>query len=371
MRFKTTLLVLSIGLWLALGCSTTPEVRVWQPWTKVSGEVNTIGDIQVSVDYESNPFPGSNVLKESNVESVLEELLLRRGYNVSNDPTTSMRLLASLHTTRRDHLQTGYQYRPRYSAKYLQGSVIATHSVGVTIATIISSLDIKRGPQALTDIHTREGYTHTLGIMISDGNNILWKGESTWDSVDPDIQSHFIPSVQLLFSSLPANPEVLPKVREVNPDKGFDFFLLNCWNRWFSCPALPYRIVFTRPTQGGAVSNRASSPFITTSDIQNEEAFAAYVDLLNTSEFALPKGNSKYNYPLDDVLWKKVQLGGVYDIEGKGITKILIDLEGYSGGYEVRKCRIPSSEEWTEYVEKKAEWESALGELFSFWEEGT
>ncbi len=360
--------LIAVILVLTIGCTPiTPEVRIWQPWTRIGGEINSVCDLSVSVEIESNILPADNSLLVQNVQSQIENLLHRRGFTISNDLNNPRNFRASIHTVRRDQLRTGYHYRPKYTVSYIQGSSSTTSSAGVAIATILSSLDIKRTVQTYTDIHTSEGYTHTLALGIFESEDLIWQGESSWDSDSPDVRDQLVSALQLLLSSLPSSENVVPEVKAVIRNKAKNFYDVYCAKRWFSCPALPYRIAFSPPSQWKETWKGEYSQ-LNYSGIENSEAMSAYVDLLSTSEYALPRGRTKYDQPLNDLLWSKVQVGGSYDIDGLGVTNIIIDLKGYTWGYGVTKCRIADAKEWEKFEKRQDDWEGALKEFFNFYE---
>jgi len=168
--------------------------------------------------------------------------------------------------------------RATYRISYAKTDISTTTSTGVAIASLLSSLDIKKDVQVVSDVHTVEAYTHTISIEIVDSyGSQLWKGESTWDTESPDINTALIPAVQMLFSSLPNDPSIRSKVRGIQEGKGENYLEAYCMKTWFSCPAIPFRIAFTPPS-GWAMSSGRTLSKISMGDVQDEVAMEAYLE---------------------------------------------------------------------------------------------
>jgi hypothetical protein len=368
-RYSTAVLT-AIALLVLGGCAppNTPSVRVWQPWTRVLGNTPELGTINVSADYSSEILPGSNGLVTLELERTISDLLERRGFSAHSGDNLEYKLSAKLKTKRRDHIRTGYFSRTSYRMDFTTGSSSTKTSSGVAIASLLSAIEFKKDERAISDVHTVEAYTHTLSLEIgNDSREVVWIGESTWDSESPDIRHHLVPALQILLSSLPSDPDLLPNARTVQEGKGMNFFEAHCAKKWFSCPAIPYRIAFSQPESWGIASARTSNR-LAMGGIRDEIAMEAYYDLLQTADFALPRGSTDYSHPLDDVLWKRVQIGGEYMLTSGTKVRVLIDLVAHAWGYEVTKCRVAKDKEWILHTEKITKWKMALEEYFDFWE---
>ncbi|NVM04185.1 MAG: hypothetical protein HWN67_17770, partial [Candidatus Helarchaeota archaeon] len=100
---------------------------------------------------------------------------------------------------------------------------------------------------------------------------------------------------------------------------------------------------------------------------------AAYVDLIQTAEYAFPSG--AYNadimkYEIEDPLkvsiWRKVQLGGRYYLEPDEMpVNILINLTGKRDGYIVEKCWIAQEEEFLAFEENLKEFQKILRNYYN------
>ncbi len=169
-----------------------------------------------------------------------------------------------------------------------------------------------------------------------------------------------IPALQILLSWLPNDNTTFPKVREVKEDKMHNYYNLNCKGKSFSCPALPYRIAFGY-NLGFNMNQNVRSP----GSVYDPKAYDAYLDLLQTAEYALPLGDDDYSFPLDEKLWSDVEIGGKYIIGmNKRPTNILIKLSGEERGYKIEKCWIASDEEYRNFESRLFSWQSALKEYY-------
>lgn len=374
MRISVRHMMWAVGVLLLVGCSSTPRVQVWQPWTRVNGEIGDVEDLIVDVRYESGVLPGSYGLLEDELGLNVVSLLQRRGIGVESQETGTSSMKISVVSTRRDRIRTGYETQVRYSVRYLGASSRTTTSTGVAIAALLSSLAVSKEEQAFQYINTMEGYTHTVAAEIfSSSGSAIWKGEASWDSSSPDVRQHFVTALQLLFTTLPSDSNVHPHVHAVAEEKGNNYLEINCIKRWFTCPALPYNIAFSNPHRWATSSTDA---VLSSSSrcVKDEVALDAYLDLIQTAEYAVP-GNTgmtfgrgvEYDDPLDTELWKKVQLGGVYDLAGYGSARILVDLKGYLWGYQIQSCRIADDEEWAKHLELKGKWEEALADYYNYY----
>jgi hypothetical protein len=104
--------------------------------------------------------------------------------------------------------------------------------------------------------------------------------------------------------------------------------------------------------------------------IKNNNILEACVDLIKTSEIALPIGGfADYSNPLNPHLWGKLQLGGQYLLgPSKKQTNILMELSGNRDGYNVNSCEIASDKEFKEYNNQLEEWRKSLETFYNFYE---
>lgn len=240
----------------------------------------------------------------------------------------------------------------------------ATSGLGVSIARTISALSSRSTTVGTQSAEQILSYTHTIAIEISSKDGLaLWKGESTWDTGDLNILIGIIPALQLILSDLPSDRSVRPEVPEVKDTHINNYFRLMCKDAWFTCPALPYRIYFAEHSQSIAGPKAPVG-------INNPNALAAYVDLVQTAEYALPGGDEKaWKNPLELSLWKNVTLGGQYFLgPDKKAVNIIIELTGKSDGYYIEKCKIADDKEYSDFNLRLRMWREALYYYYDVYE---
>jgi hypothetical protein len=124
------------------------------------------------------------------------------------------------------------------------------------------------------------------------------------------------------------------------------------WLHRFSCPALPYPILVS-PRRLGQRDGRA---------------LVAYLDLMESAEYALPTGGS-FRDPLNRDIWSDVLIGGTYTLSpSMEEVHVLVDLRGQERGYLVERCWIADAEEFAEFRGRLREWQRALSEYYDVYE---
>jgi hypothetical protein len=229
--------------------------------------------------------------------------------------------------------------------------------LGVSAARAVaaaSNLPVSRMLQVSRQVTS---YIHIISMEIHDKDaELVWEGESTWDSPDLSMLPELLPTLQLILSALPSDPECRPEIAEVDSSHAFNYFKLECDNRWFSCPGLPYKIAFKTPLEG--FTNLPSC-------IKGGNALAAFVDLMQTAEYALPDGGRDWRNPLDPSLWGKVILGGQYLLgPARKPLNVLIKLSGKSSGYFIDKCWIASEADYRDFQQNLSKWQKVIQEYY-------
>jgi hypothetical protein len=173
--------------------------------------------------------------------------------------------------------------------------------------------------------------------------------------------------LQVLFSQLPYDPGHLPNVPAIKVGKEASFYRTYCEGGWFACPALPSRIAFDPlPADIDYLLSDGPSPLGRT---REPKALAAYLDLIQTAEFALPLGSDDYSDPLARKLWSKARLGGQYELKPSGaVVNVLITLKGRTNGYLVDECYLATNQEYREFMSNLNAWQDAIREYFDFYE---
>ncbi|MBD3404274.1 hypothetical protein GF420_15400 [candidate division GN15 bacterium] len=372
MRYIVLLLT---GLILS-GCGPTiPHEIAWRPWTRSleSDAAPTPGmSLSVHVNGESLPLLGSEVLLQNRIKGGVSELLVRRGYAIA-DSSVDLIVSVAYKTERFRELEvSSYHSSVALSDLYAataSGSGSASvsgdygsGSAGVAIASTVARLLSIKSDVSSQTTRERTKYVHTLAIdMSSKDGQALWKGESTWATRTPDISGDIIGVSQLLLSELPADTSIIPRVPELKSSHFTNFLAEFCVNNYFSCPALPYRIYFPVSLYGWGTRIQWSS----VEYIKDPRALAAFVDLVQTAEYALPTGGKEYEDPVDFELWERARLGGKYYLgEAHEPVYVIVDLYGTSTAYRVSSCRVVSQEEFSGFEEQLADWRQQIIQYF-------
>ncbi len=367
---KYLLTALFIYLLLIVGCATVPSYRVPQPWIrslKSSQPIDPTKSIKIEVAGVTSPLLGNEQLTSEKLRSTLTQLIKRRGFTIATGDYDYLVKL-SYKTDRADKME----FSSSISTANTQSSMIssqtgagATSGLGVSIARAIGLLSSSSSTVAAQSTEQMLSYTHTIAIEICgrDGG-LLWKGESTWDSEELNLISRIIPAMQLILSDLPSDKTVRPEIPEVKETHVSNYYRLECYDFWFTCPALPYRIVFSDNNSRNSVDKLL--PISIPSGVSDLKAFAGYVDLIQTAEYALPEGDeSSWADPLKVSLWEKVTLGGQYLLgTQKNPISILISLIGKKDGYYIHECKIATDNEYAEYNKKLVNWRQALSNYY-------
>jgi hypothetical protein len=346
-----------------VGCATVPKIRVWRPWTRVFSSTENIqpgARIAIRISGHTIPLMGNEDLLIDRISEKTKYLLERRGFIIDN-ALYEYRLVLMYETKREDKTMVSSSISSLSRAAltyYLLRGSRKSHSLGVSIAQDISALLISTYGYEKS-VTNEESYCHTICVEIyNSSDDLIWKGESNWDSRNIDILSDMIPGLQLIFSDLPSNPSIIPEVPEVKPSHILNYYKLNVINSWFACPALPYRISFG---QNVDLSTDTPPP-----NVSDPNAFAAFMDLIQTAEYALPTGGNVGDDPLRESLWKKVMLGHQYLLgPDKKPINILIKLHGAQDGYYVSKCWIASDKEFVNFQKELLNWKIALEEYYN------
>ena len=349
-----------------VGCATVPSLRIPQPWIRSLRSTQTIDPIagvRVEVSGTSTPLLGNEQLTADRIRERLTYLLKRRGFSIeSNSPECTVQL--SYKTERSDKFRFSSEVTstniPIYAIATSSGAG-ATSGLGVSIARAISALASRSTTVSKQTAEQMLSYTHTISIELRKRQeHILWKGESTWDSDELNLIREIVPAIQLILSDLPSSQATRPEVSEVKSTHVLNYYKLECEGMWFTCPALPYRILFKEKE----ISSEAATSV--PSNIENPHALAAYVDLIQTAEYALPAGDEKdWKDPIQASLWKRVTLGGQYLL---GVSRkpanILIKLTGRADGYYIDECRVASDKEFSMFSTQFSKWKQALQEYY-------
>lgn len=365
-RVPFVLLVVSSFL---LGCgATVPHQTAWRPWSRITGinePVSVGATVATVVSGKTKPLIGDDSLLAVELEGLLDDLLQRRGF-VIDDSLAETSFQLSYETREVEHLNASFS-QSSLSAGSLasysySGSGVGsstgwgvTTAVGISIAETVAKLSIASRSQQYQSFEKYTGYKHTLALEINDiDGHTIWKAESSWESSTPDIRGKIVTVYQTILSQLPRDESIIPRVRSVKNSHFHNYFDQYCAHRDFNCPALPYQIYFD---------------WIGLGVVQDAYALAAYVDLFQTAENALPTGTKKYQNPTDIKLWTNAMLSGVYYLgDSEQTVTLFIELKGSSYGYRVEGCYIGDDKDIAQYREKEKRWHAALSQYFDMYE---
>jgi hypothetical protein len=345
-----------------------PEIEVWRPWTRVlnkSAGITETGSFTIKVRGDTPALLGSEELLEHHIANSISYLLSRRGFDsTASDADYAVRAFYKSERVEVDPAMiAGYQQNTSTVVFSINDEFGGTSGLGVRVARTVGA----RSTITISSIGVGARFSHKVSLEIYDrSGQLLWKGESTWDSSQLEIRRRLLSALQLLLSDLPFEEGTHPHVKTVKSTHADEYFEISCLGGWFACPALPYRIRFEekeaslKPGAGEAkVPDR----------IRDREALDAYVDLIRTAELALPTGKKDHTNPLEPDLWKKVRLGGTYILEPSGRkVNVLIDLKGTAECYVVDKCRLVTDGDFAGYERSLEAWRKRLEHFFDFYE---
>lgn len=316
--------------------------------------------LEITVDGQTVPLLGAEDLTQLKIKNELTRLILRRGFQVS-DSGNQYGLNLTYKTDRNDKLRASSFSSSSNASQMWTGSSSgagATTGLGIAVARVVGAMSATSATRSSSFIGEEISYTHTVAIEITEpGHGLIWKGEAVWESPELDILRRITPSLQVVLSELPSNSKTVPEVSEVKLSHAPNYYKLECEDTWFSCPALPYWIELR---QVGDYPGEVSQCF------RDSAAMAAFVDLIQTAEFAVPQGNRRdLRDPLLLELWSKALLGGEYLLmPSKRKVRVLVRLEAHTGGYYANKCWVANDVDWADFQSQLANWKKSLQEYY-------
>lgn len=356
MRIRFYINLIAIALFIA-GCSVTPRIELYRPWNRSfsSKEILPGTTVNLSVNGITNALISDEILYKNEIKNTLSKLLVRKGYTVA-DSNTFYNLSFNYKTERFDktmQLTSAYSSTSKYYNSpnssaltvLIANLIIGQNQTNTAVATLVSS--------------TETYFTHTISIKLTDrSNNTIYIGESTWDTQRLDMLAELTSSLQILLSNFPSDLSIIPRANKIKKDSEINYYSVNCSNYWYSCPVLPYKIVFPTLYQPRLPSS-----------VQNPEALEAYIDLIQTAENALPTGDDDYSNPLDTRLWRRSILGGKYFLGNDNTpVNLMIELDRRVDGYMISKCKLVSDSEYATFESKLFKWKEALKKYYDFYE---
>ena len=359
----STRLALFIGLLIILavgGCRPPVLQPVWRPWTRTIGNSQDVrpGRFTISTEGKELTLVGAAEASEAVLSDLTTSMLERRGFTaVGENPDYQIRL--SFRTEARDAVVSSSFVQTRSSSSSVMaargaaaGASSGGSALGVAIAALVGATGSASQSTVAQNTDTETRYHHALALEIlgRDGNT-LWKGDAAWWSRNLDILDEALLPLQLLVADLPNSGTVKPEIPRVRSTRIKTFYRLYCDGRWFSSPAVPYRVRFDSYS----------------SKVNNQEAYMAYLDVLERSEQVVPIGEDDYSDVTDRDLWDDLQLGGEYLLGPiREPVKVILTLEkNNQGGYDVDRARIATEGEYAAFLDRLERWRAALAEYYS------
>jgi len=360
---KMELSIIVFFVMIFCSCESAPPVKpvAWTRTLTAQQEIKAGTVISLDINGITEPISGDDKLVAQRLEEYVSDLLSRRGYNISSS-NFDYKCIISYKTSMGSRISFSTQSSTYTSSRFstsignIAGSLLFNDSITTTT----------------TDVYETAAFVHTISVNIYRNDNLIWSGNSAWESSDLNILSHSYMVFKKLFIGLPKTSSVLANVPRVRENRIIEYFEHYCKDEWFPSLALPYPIRFDPLESIRQNPNDQNSPMITVlpKSISDGQNLAAYIDLIMMSELALPGGSVedwKAN-PLSDRLWVESVLGGRYIIGNNNEPQnILIYLRKITGGngYAVNNCGIVTDDEYNIFLQKTELWQKILDDYLT------
>ncbi|NGP90265.1 DUF4136 domain-containing protein [Fodinibius halophilus] len=372
-KFFATVFIIA----LFASCATTPQVQVERPWTRTLGQAQSIelgSSIFINVSGDEEYLLIDNPLMDNSVYNVIKNQLVRRDFEIVSSKNDAEYVLNVEYQSK--DVQVMQTELSSFQSSYQQSA--SGSGYGVLAALAVSEQTSSNQSVNQAEVSTQTAYRHTLGFSITQNDQTVWTGESTWKSSSLDVSNRITSTTQLLLSKLPGYGEVTPRVKAVNPEKKNNYYNQFIKGNSFFGPSLPYLINFyklsgsrtgpnssgsrTRPNQGLSISESNIAR------ISNPRILHAIVDLIQTAEYALPK-EPNYENPISTSQWAKVKLGGEYYIGNDDEkTYIIVNLVGDKTGYNIDSASKVNRQEYNRFLNDLKKWITALNNYYEVFE---
>lgn len=344
------------------GCSFVPR-SVGRPWSRTLSNIEIVPGSRVSVIAEctETPILGSDQLVNNELKATATELLQRRGFVISDqNPDYTLKIF---YKTTRTEEETSVQTNESTSNMGSIFAVSGSSGYGVMLAQSLGLIMANSTSRAQSITRKYEAYKHQLTCeMYSNQDYPIWKHDTETKSKDINILSYSKSFLQMAFTGLPSTKANTPVVPEFKKDRLDSFTNMYLVDKYFICPALPNYIVFNTYLK---TREDYQARGITAS-----ESLMAFLDLLQTAEYAIPYGSgTDWNNPTQSRLWKQATLIGKYRLgESKTPINVVISLVGTPNSYEVKECKLVSDVEYMLYQSRYDAWKKALHDYYQFYE---
>lgn len=362
--------MLAVSIAFLCSCTVVP-VSVRRPWNRTLAEENIPAGSSIAIEVRSisTPLLGTESLVEKEIADKAASLLARRGYQIT-DQNYQYKLNIYYKTEQQSKSSTSLSSYNKTSVSYpyvrYQGG-----GYGVNLAHSIAASIASSEPYTETSTVSYDLFYHTIACEFSNlFDRVVWNYVTTTESLNKDLLRVYAPLLQMAFSSLPTDENIYPRVPKLNPDRFDDFSNVYILGNYYICPALPHLILFWNRHNLDSVYGRSLRD--TASSLsRNREATFAYLDLLETAEYAIPACKEKHwDDPTDKIIWRKVNLIGKYYLgNDPQPVNIIIELSGTPKNYAVTNCRIADESEFELYQTKYNKWVQKLTEFYDFYQE--
>ncbi len=356
-------------LLFVIGCAQVPK-PIGRPWKRTLSAKEIIPGSSMSLSSEclSTPIIGSHSLEEGEVLGITSDLLERRGFIITDkNPRYKMKIVYQTDHDQKDVNSTSCYY-DQMTGTYSTNN--NSFGFGVQLAQSVYLIRAQSQKTTISTDYSTDRYTHYLACEIyTSDNELVWKNDTFVETGSVDILGALTPIVQIAFSDLPSTRLVVPHVRKLKRYRFDDFAKLFLNSRKFMCPALPNLISFQINDTRNQSNFETYVNNVTYPGISDPTAILAFIDLLETAEFAIPKGSKEdWADPTEASIWASAVLIGRYYL-GNNTTpvNVVIELKGTSDQYLVESCRIVSDNEYASYQSMYDSWMETLSMYFQFY----
>ena len=186
-------------------------------------------EIIVSVEGITEPLFGETKLQDKEIRERLEQNLVRRGY-VIDKSGYKFHVQFKFRTERKDKtVSSSYMSTGSFSGNYNYNATGAASIYGLSaaLAQSISAMATSTSTTALSSTQTMKSYTHAITMDIRDrSGNLVWVGESTWDSPEINFKDDSYVAIQLLIVNLPKKENIYPEIHKLQSEKVENYFNL-------------------------------------------------------------------------------------------------------------------------------------------------
>lgn len=358
---------------IIIGCAPNPVLptyRIQPPWNRILTDGSNLSlnaTLSIKVTGETTPLIGNEELTEKQIKDLAQQLLERRGFRISDN--IAQYEVAIKYKTTKEIKNYSYQNTTQSSTSINAANSLfymgkPNYGIGVLIAQAVISSQVQNLSNSTTSMNFDiVSYYHVLAVEIYDTKKaLIWKSDANWNSLQLDILPQTIVAFQTVFSSLPSDNSLAPNVPKLKNNRFSDYFTRFMYGKRYNSPALPYNIRFNL--------NQKANGKTFVQGINTTKELLAFIDLLQTAEFALPDlKESDWKDPLNPEIWKNVTLGGQYTL-GRDNEKIniLINLQSEFAGYVIMNCKVVSDEEYNQFMDKLNRWKQVLNDYYDFFE---